>query len=250
MVQTLTNTYNRTVVGGPIAQLYGFKWAGVNPANGNAMYYSGENIVQLVGASAWRAYDPANPSETTLAGTPPTQDFLGNTLPKWQGGWSNSFKFGNFDAEIFTRFSGGNYIMNESVRGLMGLGFSNNHASIMNRWTESGQVTDVPRLYSGRDANTWQGSAANSRFVEKGDFVRIQNIVVGYTIPATTLQSAFNGAISNARFFAQVQNPFTFTGYTGLDPEANSYSGQREFGVDWNVAPVIRTYTLGLNVGF
>ncbi|GAA0879229.1 TonB-dependent receptor [Algoriphagus jejuensis] len=250
LVQPLTNTYNRTEVGGPIAQLYGFKWAGVNAANGNVMYYSGENIVQLQGASSWRAYDPANPGDVATAGTAPTQFFLGNTLPKWQGGWSNTFKYGNWDAEIFARFSGGNYIMNESVRGLMGLGFSNNHASILNRWTESGQVTDVPRLYSGRDANTWQNSASNSRFVEKGDFVRIQNIVIGYTVPAAALTSAFNGAISNARFFAQVQNPFTFTSYSGLDPESNQYSGQRQFGVDWNVAPVIRTYTLGLNVGF
>ena len=130
------------------------------------------------------------------------------------------------------------------------MGFSNNHASILNRWTESGQVTDVPKLYSGQDQNMWQNSVANSRFVEKGDYVKIQNIVLGYTIPAAALESAFNGAISNARFFAQVQNPFTFTGYSGLDPEANSYSNQRQFGVDWNVAPIVRTYTLGLSVGF
>lgn len=258
LVQPLITTYNRTEVGGPIAQLYGFKWAGVNPANGNPLYYKGDEIVQynlqpaIAGVSqlTWRQYDPSNPGDISTTTTGPTQEFLGNTLPKWQGGWSNSFKLGNFDAEIFTRFSGGNYVMNESLRGLLGQGFSNNHASILNRWTESGQVTDIPKLYSGQDANMWQTAASNSRFVEKGDFVRIQNIVVGYTIPTATLTSAFNGAISSARFFAQVQNPFTFTGYSGLDPESNSYSGQREFGVDWNVAPVIRTYTLGLNVGF
>lgn len=250
LIQPLTSTYNRTEVGGPIAQLYGFKFAGVNPANGNVMYFSGNNIVQLQGASSWRAYNPADPGNTTVDGTAPTQSFLGNTLPKWQGGWSNNFKYNNWDFEIFTRFSGGNYIMNESLRGLMGLGFSNNHASILNRWTESGQVTDVPRLYSGRDANTWLTSASNSRFIEKGDFVRIQNIVLGYTVPTTALQSAFGGRISNARLFAQVQNPFTFTKYSGLDPESNTYGGQLNFGVDWNVAPLIRTYTLGLNVGF
>ena len=96
----------------------------------------------------------------------------------------------------------------------------------------------------------WQTAASNSRFVERGDFVRIQNIVVGYTVPATVLQSAFKGAITNARFFAQVQNPFIFSRYSGLDPEANQFSGQLNFGVDWNVAPIIRTYSLGLNVGF
>ena len=204
----------------------------------------------MVGASTWRAYNPADPGNTTIAGKAPTQFFLGNTLPKWQGGWSNSFKFGNFDAEIFTRFSGGNYMMNESVRGLLGLGFSNNHREILNRWTESGQVTDVPRLYAGRDANTWQTAASNSRFVEKGDFVRVQNMVVGYRVPAATLNNAFNGAIRSARFFAQVQNPLIFTKYSGIDPESNQFGGQLNFGIDWNVAPIIRTWSVGLNVGF
>ncbi|MEP1086413.1 TonB-dependent receptor [Algoriphagus sp.] len=253
LISPLTGTYNRTEVGNPIAQLYGAVWAGVNPANGNPMYVSGDNIVQynlVQGKLGFKTYDPANPADVSTAAPGPTQEYLGNTLPKWQGGWSNNFKFGNFDAEIFTRFSGGNYIMNESLRGLMGQGFSNNHASILNRWTESGQVTDVPKLYSGQDQNMWQNSVSNSRFVEKGDFVRIQNIVLGYTVPSAALQSAFNGAISNVRIFGQVQNPFTFTSYSGLDPEANSYSGQLSFGVDWNVAPVIRTYTLGVNVGF
>ncbi|REG84031.1 SusC/RagA family TonB-linked outer membrane protein [Algoriphagus antarcticus] len=259
LISPITSTYNRTQVGNSIGELYGFRWAGVNPANGNPLYYSGEDIVQYnlqqsiggVSQLNYRVYDPANPSDISVRATSgPTQEFLGRTLPKWQGGWSNSFSYGNFDAEIFTRFSGGNYIMNESLRGLLGQGFSNNHASILNRWTESGQVTDVPKLYSGQDQNMWQNSASNSRFVEKGDFVKIQNIVLGYTIPAAALESAFSGAISNARFFAQVQNPFIFTKYTGLDPEANSYSNQRQFGVDWNVAPIVRTYTLGLSVGF
>ncbi|WP_425636466.1 SusC/RagA family TonB-linked outer membrane protein [Algoriphagus yeomjeoni] len=253
LISPLTGTYNRTEVGNPIAQLYGVVWEGVNPANGNPLYRSGDNIVQynlVRGALGFRQYDSANPSDVSVAASGPTQEYLGNTLPKWQGGWSNNFRFGNFDAEIFTRFSGGNYIMNESLRGLLGQGFSNNQASILTRWTESGQVTDIPKLYSGQDQNMWQNSVSNSRFVEKGDYVRIQNIVLGYTVPVTALQSAFSGAISNARVFAQVQNPFTFTGYSGLDPEANSFSGQLSFGVDSNVAPVIRTYTLGISVGF
>ncbi|WP_339869853.1 TonB-dependent receptor [uncultured Algoriphagus sp.] len=253
LISPLTGTYNKTEVGNPVAQLYGVMWAGVNPANGNPMYYSGENIVQynlVPGALGFKQYNAADPSNVSTAASGPTQEYLGNTLPKWQGGWSNNFKFGNFDAEIFTRFSGGNYIMNESLRGLLGQGFSNNQASILNRWTESGQVTDIPKLYSGQDQNMWQNSVSNSRFVEKGDYVKIQNIVLGYTVPTSALESAFNGAITNVRIFGQVQNPFTFTSYSGLDPEANSYSGQLSFGVDWNVAPIIRTYTLGINVGF
>jgi TonB-linked SusC/RagA family outer membrane protein len=258
LVQPIVGTYNRTVEGGPIAQLYGFRWAGVNPANGNPMYFSGDDIVQFnlqQGNLGWRAFDPANPANISTPAGLPTQDFLGNTLPRWQGGWINNFTYGNWDAEIFLRYSGGNYIMNETLRGQLGQGFSNNNAIVLNRWTESGQVTDIPKQYSGQDANMWLTAASNSRFVERGDFLRVQNIVIGYTVPSEKLQSAFNGAISTARFFAQAQNPFIFTRYSGLDPEANTFpSGaltqQLQFGVDWNVTPIFRTFSVGLSVGF
>lgn len=260
LVAPLTGTYNRTEVGGPIAQLYGFRWAGVNASNGNPMYYrtdptSGvESIIQYnltPGALGFRNYDPASPADVSVRSAGgPTQQFLGNTLPKWQGGWSNSFTYKNFDAEIFLRYAGGNYIMNESLRGLLGQGFSNNHTDILNRWTADGQVTDIPKLYSGQDANMWQTAASNSRFVEKGDFLRVQNIIIGYRVPKEWLSATFNNAITSARFYAQVQNPFIITNYSGLDPELNQFQGQLQFGVDWNVAPIIRTYSVGLSVGF
>jgi len=252
LIQPIISTYNRTDKGGPIGQLYGVTWAGVNSANGNAMYYRNNDIIQFdPGLNGFRQYNESNPGDVSQAAAGgPTQGFLGNTLPKWQGGWSNAFNYKNWDAEIFVRYSGGNYIMNETRRGLLGQGFSNNHVEIMNRWTESGQQTDVPRVYSGADTNMWQTSVSNSRFVEKGDFVRIQNIVLGYRLPSDWLSSTFNGAISSARFFGQVQNPLIFTNYSGLDPELNQYSGQLQYGVDWNVAPIIRTWSLGLNVGF
>jgi len=198
LVAPLTSTYNRTEEGGPIAQLYGFRWAGVNPANGNPMYFRGDQIVQYnlrPGAIGFRTYDPANPENVSVTAPGPTQEFLGNTLPRWQGGWSNNFNFGNFDAEIFTRYSGGNYIMNETFRGLLGQGFSNNDARILDRWTTPGQITDIPKLYSGQDANMFQTAASNSRFIEKGDFIRIQNIVLGYTVPRSFLDKAFGSSI-------------------------------------------------------
>lgn len=162
LVQPIITTYNRTVEGGPIGQLYGYRWGGVNSSNGNPLYYQNDNIIQynlqpgedvdgnpFIG---FKTYDPANPSDvSTSSEGGPTQDFLGNTLPKWQGGWNNSFNFKNWDAEIFVRYSGGNYVMNETARGMLGQGFSNNHVDILNRWTESGQVTDIPKLYSGQD---------------------------------------------------------------------------------------------------
>lgn len=259
LVSPITSTYNRTQVGGPIAQLYGYEWYGVNSANGNPIYVKGDgSLVQynlIEGSLGWRAYDQSNPTDVSTAATglgSGDLKLLGNTLPRWQGGWTNQFTFGNFDAEVFFRYSGGNFIMNETAKGQLGMGFSNNNAEIWNRWTESGQLTDVPKLYSGQDANIW-ASATNSRFVEKGDFLRVQNIVLGYSLPSELLSSAFNGNVRTARLFAQVQNPLIFTGYSGADPELNTLStqlNQLQFGVDWNSAPIIRTWSLGLNVGF
>ncbi|MBS9523472.1 TonB-dependent receptor [Litoribacter alkaliphilus] len=258
LINPITSTYNRTEVGGPIGQLYGYEWYGVNSANGNPIYVKGDgslaqfNLQQ--GDTGWRQFDENNPSDVSQGASAlggGDLQLLGNTLPRWTGGWSNQFVMGNFDAEIFFRFSGGNYILNETRRGQLGQGFSNNHAEIMNRWTESGQVTDVPKLYSGQDANMWATGAASSRFVEKGDFLRVQNIVLGYRVPADWLSTAFNGNIRTARFFAQVQNPLIFTSYTGIDPELNTFPGtQTQFGIDWNSAPIIRTYSFGVNVGF
>ncbi|MBW3468096.1 SusC/RagA family TonB-linked outer membrane protein [Arthrospiribacter ruber] len=258
LINPITSTYNRTELGGPIAQLYGYEWYGVNNANGNPIYVKGDGSLAQFnlqeGDNGWRVFDPENPSDvsegTTSLGSNDLT-LLGNTLPRWQGGWSNNFTYGNWDAEIFFRYSGGNYIMNETLRGQLGMGFSNNNAVIMDRWTESGQETNVPRLFAGQDANIWASGAANSRFVERGDFLRVQNIVIGYRVPQSVLESAFAGNVRTARFFAQVQNPFLLTGYSGLDPELNTFPGnQLQFGVDFNSAPIIRTYSVGLNVGF
>jgi TonB-dependent starch-binding outer membrane protein SusC len=260
LVNPITSTYNRTEEGAPIGRLYGFEWFGVNPSNGNPIYVKGDGSLAQVDLRAgiagnrWRVFDPNNPADvsqqTTSLGGGDLKP-LGNTLPRWQGGWNNQFVIGNFDAEVFFRYSGGNYIMNETQRGLLGMGFSNNSSEILERWTESGQNTDVPKLYTGQDANIWATGAANSRFVQKGDFLRVQNIVLGYRVPVEWLQTAFNGNVRSARFFAQVQNPLIFTAYKGLDPELNTFPGnQLQFGVDWNAAPIIRTWSFGVNVGF
>ena len=257
LVNPLISTYNITDEGSPIAQLYGFEWVGVNSANGNPMYRKADgSVVQYNlqrGALGWRVFDAADPSNvSTTASGPGSADLqtLGNTLPTFMGGFTNRFAYKGFDLEIFLRYSGGNFIMNESARGQLGQGFSNNNREILDRWTESGQETNVPRLYSGTDVAVYGTAAANSRFVEKGDFLRIQNVVLGYRVPRRVLNSVFNGKITSARAFAQVQNLATFTSYSGLDPELNQFQGQLQLGVDWNVTPLMRTWSVGVNVDF
>ncbi len=258
-----SGNYHIIRVGDAVASLYGYVSAGVNPANGNPLFLKGDGrIVQRsVNGGNYSFYDPANPAVTTntSGATLLAADVadggdrrvLGNTNPTWFGGISNSFKWKGFDLDIFCRFSGGNKIMNVTRQEtLLNQDFNNNGREILNRWTTEGQITDVPKvvLNNGNIINLTGNSV--SRFVENGDFFRIQNIVLGYNLPKTLLSKADIG-INSLRVYAQVQNAFTFTGYKGLDPELNANGNVNQtFGLDFNTNPQFRVLTFGLNVGF
>ena len=260
--QDIITTYHITRVGQPIGSFYGFKSAGVNPANGNPMWYKGDgtgnpsaNIVQYNTATGtYFAYNPTAPGEvTTAASLSSTTDrfILGNSNPTFQGGITNRFRLAGFDLEVFARYSGGNKIMNLTRQEtLLNLGFQNNGREILDRWTTAGQVTDVPRLWIGREAAINNTSAATSRFIENGDFLRIQNIVLGYTLPTSIMSKITNSGIRSVRVYGQIQNAFTFTKYKGLDPEISTSTGNTDFGLDQNASPLIRTASLGVSVGF
>ena len=84
--------------------------------------------------------------------------------------------------------------------------------------------------------------------LEKGDFVRIRNIQFGFSFPKNIMDKA---RLASARIYAQVQNAYTFTGYKGIDPEANANGNTNiGLGIDNNRPYLPRTLTLGLNIGF
>jgi TonB-dependent starch-binding outer membrane protein SusC len=257
------STYHIVTVGQPVAALYGYQSAGVNPANGNPLFIKGDGrIVQRsVDNGAYSFYSAENPGSTTnTAGAAllsadiadgGDRRVLGNTNPKWFGGFTNTFKWKGLDLEIFSRFSGGNSILNLTRQEtLLNQDFNNNGTEILERWTTPGQVTEVPkmRLNNGTIIN-FNGQAI-SRFVEDGSFFRIQNIILGYSLPKSFLSKA-NIGITNVRVFGQLQNAFTFTKYKGLDPELNANGNVNQtFGLDFNTNPQFRIVTFGLNVGF
>jgi hypothetical protein len=255
--------YHIIRVGDAVASLYGYESAGVNAANGFPLFVKGTGkIVQRnVNTGVYSFYDAANPTVATdvTGASLSSKDVseggdrkvLGNTNPTWFGGFTNTFKWKGFDLEIFTRFSGGNKIMNVTRQEtLLNQDFNNNGTEILNRWTTVGQVTDVPKLVLNNGNIINLAGSANSRFVESGDFIRIQNIIVGYSVPKTILTKA-NIGLTSVRVFGQVQNAFTFTKYKGLDPELNSNGDVNQtFGLDFNTNPQFRVFTFGLNVGF
>jgi hypothetical protein len=260
--QDIVFTYNVNRVGESVGALYGYRYAGVNAANGNPMYYKGDGrIVQRdIASTGYSFYDPTNPTSltnTSGAALSATGDrvVLGNTNPKYFGGLTNSFSYKGLDLEVFVRFQGGNKILNVTRQEtLLNQDFNNNGREILNRWQKEGDVTDVPKLVLSKSGITNQTGNAISRFVENGDFIRIQNIILGYTIPKSVLpKGAF--AVSSVRLFAQVQNAFTFTKYKGLDPELSAnvngdFDNNSQTGIDYNTNAQMRLMTFGVNIGF
>lgn len=249
-VTNIPGTYNLLNVNSSLNVLWGLQYAGVNTANGNPMYYNSSN--QLVQHNiANGAYyfansknDPTFGAQTSLGIA--DRRYLGLSLPTFFGGINNSFRYKNFGFDFLIRYSGGNKIMNITRQeALLSQGFHNNGVEILNRWTTPGQVTDVPRIVQGQSNAINQVGLATSRFVEPGDFVRLQNLTVSYTFDSKKLNEKTNGYIRSIRFFIQGQNLAVWTKYTGLDPENASQAGQ-----DNAVSPQLRIISTGVNVGF
>jgi hypothetical protein len=144
------------------------------------------------------------------------------------------------------RYSGGNKIMNiTSQEALFNQSFQNNGKEILTRWTKPGDVTSVPKLYFGAGNAISLNQNANSRFVEKGDYLRLQNVVFSYTLDSKRIEERTRGIVKSVRFFTQGQNLYVWTKYKGADPDNISAAG-----LDAAVSPQLRTISMGISLGF
>ncbi|WP_333818729.1 SusC/RagA family TonB-linked outer membrane protein [Ohtaekwangia sp.] len=240
-------TSNYTTVGRSLGSILAVPTIGVNPDNGRRLFVKADGtIVQYDHGGAGTGW-------STLEGnaiSAPTQLQDGvyyNAIPKWYGGLDNTFKYKNFDLGIFFQFSGGNYIYNGTKSGLRDQRFWNNHTDVLDRWTPEHTNGSIPRVVYGD--NISNGTAlVISENVEKGDFIRLKNVSLGYSVPKSILEKI---KIANARIYGQVQNAFLITGYKGIDPEISSNGNSTTGGsVDRNSVGQARTFTVGVNVGF
>ncbi|HAO45699.1 MAG TPA: TonB-dependent receptor [Ferruginibacter sp.] len=244
-------TFNILRLNSPINAFYGYKYAGVNSANGNPMWYKIDgslvqyNNVPGVAAGYYLALGKDNPAlgaATTLG----ERYIVGSPLPTWYGGFTNTITYRNLSLELFFRYSGGNYVYNLTRQEVWNSqGFVNNGTEILDRWTTPGQVTNVPKLYYGRDNLTNLNGQLSDRFLEKGDFLRLQNIMFTYNFDGKRLEDLTKGIVKSMRWFVQGQNLYVWTKYKGIDPENTS-----ELGIDNASVPQLRTFTFGVNVGF
>ncbi len=245
-------SYNLIRVGDPINIIHGYQYAGVNTANGFPMYYKadGKLVTHNVENGLYYFVNGPNdgsllPANATTMGFADRQN-LGQGIPTYFGAWTNNFRYKQFSVEVMLRYSGGNQIMNTTAQeALFSQSIHNNGKAILRRWTKPGDVTDVPRLYWGLSNNVNQNSIANSRFVESGNYLRLQNLVINYTMDRDVVSRVSKGYIESVRFFVQGQNLHVWSKYSGADPD-NVTAG----GIDASVSPQIRTISFGMNVGF
>ncbi|TDN37392.1 TonB-dependent receptor [Hymenobacter sp. UV11] len=235
---------NRAQAGQPLGEFIGPEYAGVDPANGNALYY-------LNSTNADGTLNRGTTTNINLATNVP----IGNPNPRWTGGITNTFTYKGFDLTATLIGVFGNQIY-DGAAPFFSVGFNNGYDNQtrdqLNRWQKPGDITNVPKaIYGGGN-----GTGQSSRFVQNGDYGRLRSVVLGYNLPSSLAKRGF---LQSARLFVQGYNLLTFTKYTGWDPEVstdyttgtnNTTSNNISQGISFYTAPQARTYTVGLNLGF
>jgi TonB-linked SusC/RagA family outer membrane protein len=164
---------------------------------------------------------------------------LGNGMPKFTYGFNINLAYKNFDLGITANGNAGNKIV-QSYRNQVSK-YANYTTAILNRWTGEGTSNSMPAV-----SNTNRNWQFSDLYVKDGDFLRISNITLGYDFAKLINLKA----ISQARLYAQVQNPFTFTKYDGMDPEIGYGTSDWVSGVDVGYYPRPRTFLFGVNLSF
>jgi TonB-linked SusC/RagA family outer membrane protein len=182
---------------------------------------------------------------------------IGNSNPKFAGGFNNTVTYKEFDLSAFVNFTVGNNIYNANVLNNAALSqeYKNSLARFTDRWMTidaNGQrVTDpaaLEALNKGKTVPSYIGMVSDrpySTLVEDGSFLRINNISLGYTLPKLVLRKA---KISNARIYVTAYNLHVFSKYTGYDPEVSVVNNALTPSVDFNAYPRARSFVAGINL--
>lgn len=223
----------RIAVGEPLGYFYGKAYAGVDQANGDALYY----------------IDESRTTTTNDSGLAQNQK-LGDPNPKFFGGFGNHFSLKNFDLDIQAQFVSGNDIYNMAgvFQSANGDYFDNQTIDQLNYWTPTNRNTPIPQPRFGEG----NGTAPSSRWIQDGSYLRIKSVVFSYNVPKAFINKY---KLQNLKIFASALNLFTITGYKGYDPEVNTPSGGSlqsdniQLGHDFYTPPQARTITFGVNIG-
>ena len=263
VIQTATSsleTNNQTMAGYPLGYLWIVKTAGVDPQTGKRVFLNsvGQSVYYQYYAAAGQFQYSTTPDGKTkyispTGGTSITQAadavMYANTQPNYYGGLTNNLKYKNFDLSATLTYQADFYVYYGTNSGLHDQRFWNNATDVFTKgWLNTGDLNKVYARPVFGD-NVSNGSALPIDInVFKGDFIKLRNLSVGYTLPKTIINKL---KLSTARFYLSGQNLGILTKYPGPDPEVSSNGGSNTSqGVDRNTVANAKTITFGLNIGF
>jgi TonB-linked SusC/RagA family outer membrane protein len=203
--------------GSPINTLFLVPYAGVDPETGNALYRKLDGTIT-------QTFNVADKIKYGTSDAP------------WFGGLSSRVMYKSFDLSAQVNFFLGREMYNNDLNNLINptYFYDNMHVSMLNEWTPTNKITDVPR-----PGNPYR--AQTSRLIDDASFWRLRNVTLGYTLSPNTLKAV---KLRAARVFVQGQNLWTSTTFRGFDPEA---TGVSLTGAQY---PSLLQATFGLNIGF
>ncbi len=230
--QDVINGQNILREGEAVNSFYLIEYAGVDVDNGDALYYL--NTDDGNGTLDKTTTNDSNSANRIIAGNP---------FPEVIAGLTNTVIYKDFDFTMTFQGEWGASIYNGGGRfqSVNGDWFDNQTVDQLDRWQNPGDITDVPEARLG-----WSnGTSHSTRFLEKGDFIRLRNLTLGYSIPKPVIDKL---GLSKLRLYFSGFNLLTITDFTGYDPESRSDAGG--VGQTFYSAPAAKTYSLGLNITF
>jgi TonB-dependent starch-binding outer membrane protein SusC len=237
--------------GGPLSQYYGYKADGLYQcadfdklANGTFVLKNGTPTYAAAVQPGDQKYKDLN-GDGIIDGN--DQTTLGSYQPKHTGGITNNFTYKNFSLSVFGQWRYGGQIMNVNRVAFETTGsyFANGNqfASYANRWTPTNTDTDIPKARVNTKGDlSGNNPKPSSRFIEDGSFFRLKTVQINYNLPAAMLKRA---KMSGASIFASAQNLYTWTNYSGLDPEVSSFRAQNSTN-----SPIQNTGNTAAGVGY
>ncbi|MBK8087456.1 MAG: TonB-dependent receptor [Chitinophagaceae bacterium] len=222
---------NAVIIGQPIGIFYGVKYAGVDPANGDPLFYEQDD------KTTTNVYGDAG------------KFIIGDPNPDWIAGISNTITWKGLELNFLFQGVFGNQVQ-DGAGGFMSASadwFDNQTRDQLKRWKKPGDITNVPEARLNRFGD-FDSPSMSTRFIYDATYVRLKNLTIGYNLPQNILNKA---KLSNARIYVSGVNLLTFTKYPGWDPEVNTdyRAGNVNQGSDFYAAPQIKSIVVGLTVG-
>ncbi len=233
---------SRTYVGSPIATFYGWRADGLFQTQADIDGHADQpgavpGDVRFIDLNNDGVIDDDD------------REIIGSPHPKVTYGINTNFAYKAFDLNMFFLGVGGVEIYNaDRMQGLDASYPFNLYSDITDRWTGPNTSNSIPRVSTLR---TNLNHRTSDLFLESGDFLRLKNVTLGYTLPTNIIEKM---GLSRLRLYLSGQNVFTITGYSGLDPElgltGDEDNPNLQQNVDFAQFPQARTFLLGVNIGF